>query len=266
MERKLGIISECLRGVHPRESLPMIREMGFDSYFTGHYTRPAVKEIKAISDALGLECTSIHAPFKGINTMWLSGMDYLTVYNQIVESIDSAADNGIPTVVLHLSSGWKAPEINDLGLARYDALVEYAMKRGVNLAFENLRKIGNTAYMVDRYENIPNVGFCFDVGHEHCYTKTVDFMDIFCEKVIMTHIHDNLGRGKECVGDPDTHLLPFDGTVDYNHMMQKLNEYEYKGHLTLEVFNGSRPEYLAMPHEDFLRTCYDRIVKISSMG
>lgn len=262
MERKLGIVSECLVGVSAEDTMPLLREAGFDCYFTGHYLPHEVESVKKAGDREGLSCDFIHAPFKGINNMWLCGMDYMDIDRKMKQSIDSAALCGIPTVICHLSSGWKAPEISDLGLARFDALVEYAIDRKVNIAFENLRKIGNLAYMADRYENIPYVGFCYDVGHEHCYTKTITWMDIYLKKMIATHIHDNMGRGDEKDGDPDQHLLPFEGTVDYERMMRKLDQYGFEGSLILEVNNA---RYRDLSHKEFLDTCYERILKISKM-
>ena len=263
MERKLGIISECLQGVPATEASPLIKEAGFDCYFTGIYQPNEVEKVKKVGDNLGLSCDFIHAPFKGINNMWLAGMDYLDIDRKMKTSIDAAAACGIPTVIAHLSSGWKAPEITDLGLARFDALVEYADARKVNIAVENLRKIGNLAYFVDRYENMPYVGYCYDFGHEHCYTKTVSWMDIFCKKVIATHIHDNFGRGEEKTEiSPDTHLLPFEGNIDYARIMRKLDEYEFEGSLVLEVNNARHRE---MSHQDFLATCFERIQRISKM-
>ena len=115
--------------------------------------------------------------------MWLEGDAYLEVYNGMIDAIDAAAACNVPIVILHVSSGWDTPEINDLGLSRYDAIVDYAEKKGVIAAFENLRKTGNVAYFVDRYENRDCVKFCYDNGHEHCYTKTVCWMDIFTHNV-----------------------------------------------------------------------------------
>ena len=78
------------------------------------------------------------------------------------ESIDTAANNGIGMVITHVSSGWNPPPVNDLGLSRFDKLVLYAKERGITLAFENLRLLGNLACLVDRYEKEENVRFCFD--------------------------------------------------------------------------------------------------------
>ena len=266
MNRKLGIISSCcLPKWSELDALAEIRDVGFDCFFTGCYQREDVAALRARADEVGLTFETIHAPFSAINAMWLPGMSYLPVYNKMLTSIDSAAEFGIPTVVTHLSSGWNAPEVNDLGLSRFDDLVIYAERRGVTLAFENLRKIGNLAYMVDRYAGMKNVGFCYDWGHSHCYTKTVDWMDIYCRRVVCTHIHDNHGRGDEPVGDPDQHLLPFDGTVDYAHIMRKLDQYGYTGPLTLEVGMSATEEYKQMDPRAFLEDCYARINKISKL-
>ena len=266
MKRKLGINVECLRGVHYSEALPLIKAAGFDSYFSSRKNVDEVRDMKRIGDELGLTLEFIHAPFSGINNMWVPGMDYLTIYNGMKESILTAAELGIPYVIMHVSSGWNPPEITDLGLARYDSLVELAIEKGVVLAFENLRKVGILSYFVDRYRNIDNVRFCYDCGHEHGYTKHVRWMDIFQNKMVSTHIHDNMSRPDYDESfDPDTHLLPFDGTCDYERMMRDLDKYGFEGALVLEVNNVSKPEYKEWTYEEFLASCYERIKKISEM-
>lgn len=265
MKRKLGILANCLDGVKAADALEKIKAAGFETFFTGDYKSDTVAEIKARADALGLTYEFIHAPFYSINEMWMPGVGYLTVFDYMKEAIDSAAENGVPVVITHVSSGWKAPAVNDLGLSRFDQLVVYARERGVTLAFENLRLLGNLACIVDRYEGLDNVRFCYDCGHEHCYTKTVRIMDVFTNRACCTHIHDNHGRAfEDKVGDFDEHLLPFDGNIDYERMMRKLDEYGYSGSLMLEVFQR-REEYAKMTHEEFLATCYERILKISNM-
>lgn len=262
MKRKLGIVSECIHEKDAIENLELIKNAGFDCYFTGLNDPERVSALVKRGNELGLSCESIHAPFRGINNMWLAGLEYLELMGEMKRSIDIAAATGVPVVVTHVSSGWAAPEITDLGLSRFDELVLYATERKVTLAFENLRKVGNLAYFADRYEKMEYVRFCLDFGHEHCYTKTVCWMDIFKRKMVTTHIHDNFGRGDEAVGDPDLHLLPFEGNLDYAKTMRKLDEYGYSGALVLEVGNE---RYSDMTPEAFLATCYDRIKKISEM-
>ena len=266
IKRGFGINANCLKGYGEVDALALIKAAGFESVFICAYKNDEVVEIKKKADELGLVVEFIHAPFDGINNMWLPGMDHLSIYERMQESIDSAADNGIEGVVVHVSSGWQYPAVNDLGLERFDRLVIYAKERGVKLIFENLRAVGNLACLVDRYEKMPHVVFCYDCGHEHCYTKTVRWMDIFTNRLFCTHIHDNPGRSfDDKVNDFDWHMLPFDGSCDYERMMQDLNRYEYRGRLTLEV-TQCKPEYEQWSAEEFLRVCYERIENISRRG
>ena len=265
MKRKLGINTDCLYGLLDEVStLELAKKIGFETFTTGTTELREVAALKEKADALGMDFPFLHSPFKGINNMWLEGEEYRAVYGGIVEAIDSASACGVEAVVIHASSGWQAPPVNDLGLSRFDALVKYARDKGVTLAFENLRVLGNLAYLIDRYEHEQNVRFCYDCGHEHCYTKTVSWIDIFTNKIVATHIHDNLGRPfDDKTTDRDTHWLPFDGSFNYHKMMSKLDKYGYSGPLMLEVFRNAKEDYAKLSAEEFLKTSYDRIKRIS---
>jgi sugar phosphate isomerase/epimerase len=264
MKRKVGIFAGCLGKEIPMvDQVEMIKNAGFEVFASGLRDSDVIAGMKEKADRLGLFFEEIHAPFANINSMWIPGLDYLDVYNNAKQSIDLAARHGIPSIVLHVSSGWYPPGISDLGLQRYDELVFYAAEKGVNVAFENLRCVGNLAYFADRYEKLENVRFCYDFGHEHCYTATVTWMDIFCDKLVCTHIHDNYGRTDGKNNDPDLHLLPFEGNTDYQHCIDKLDEYGYTGPLTLEL---SHSTYAHLSPEDFLKTCYERVQRINTLS
>ena len=265
MKRKLGINIDCLVGVSELDALDLAKAAGFETFFSNSYKNNIVSPVKKKADALGLTYEFIHAPYRNINELWTNGTGYVEVMEYMKESIDTAANNGIGMVITHVSSGWNPPPVHDLGLSRFDKLVLYAKERGITLAFENLRLLGNLACLVDRYEKEENVRFCFDCGHEHCYTKTMCMMDVFTTRVCCTHIHDNHGRPfDDKVNDHDEHLLPFDGTYNYEKMMRKLDEYNYAGSLMLEV-TQKNADYSKMSAEDFLATCYERIERISKM-
>ena len=222
MKRKLGINSECISWVSSEDTLNLIRDAGFDCYFTDKYHLSDAEPVYNRGLSLGLECEFIHAPFKEINSMWYKTDEHPNVYIRAAETIDTAAALQIPTVIIHTTSGWNPPEINDKGLHRFDLLVERAAKRGVTLAFENLRKVGIVSYMLDRYRNFNNISFCYDVGHEFCYTNGVDWIGIAKRKINCTHIHDNLGQTENPEIHDDMHLLPFDGKIDYENMIKIL--------------------------------------------
>ena len=264
MERKLGIELECLcnnKNLSSDTVLKMIKDIGFNSVFSNEYD---IKEVSAICETaakLGLDVEFLHAPFRGINNFWCAGLDYLPIKKTIISSIDSAAANDIPVVVMHLDSGWNPPKICDIGLNRFDALVEYADKKGVKIAFENIRNFGTIAAMIQRYRSVDTVGYCYDCGHEHCYTATVHFTELFGSNILCTHIHDNFGKdGRD---DPDDHLMMFDGNIDYADMMARLRSVGYNGTLTVELEKDERYDH--MTDEEYIKTAYERIVKISKM-
>lgn len=259
MERKFGLICNETEGTD-RVSLELLKKYGFSCFFSDLYDLESVFALRKKADELDLEYEFIHGPFKGINDMWTSE-ETPEIYNELIKSIDAASAAKVKSVIIHVSSGWNAPKVNDLGLSRYDALVEYAREKGVILAFENLRKLGNLACLMDRYENCDNVAFCYDCGHEHCYTVTVPYAELFGNRFLCTHIHDNFGLPGKGL-DGDRHLLPFDGDIDYKKMMDRLNAIGYKGSLMLEVFLELYPN---MQAEEFVKTAYERIEKISKL-
>ena len=265
MKRKLGIVASCLSGVPETDALEKIRNAGFDTVFSNQNDAGTVCELRERCDRLGLTLDFLHAPFAGINDFWTPGLAYRGLRDGIRKSIDAAAQAGVPTVVCHVSSGWSPPQLCDVGFDRFDALVDYALTRKVRLAFENLRKVGNLAAIMERYERIPEVGFCYDCGHEHCYTRTVNFLDLYVDRLFCTHIHDNHGRDPDNYrDDPDEHLMPFDGNIDYADMMRRIGQTAYTGALTLEI--SRRGAYEKTSDGDYLAIAYDRISRIAALA
>ncbi len=263
MNRKLGINVDCIPGGLVFERVKKIKEVGFDSIFASGFA--FIGKIADTADSIGLNFEFLHAPFDGINNMWLEGDEYLKLFNRMKKSIDLASDNGIPTVIVHASSGWNPPAVTELGLSRFDSLVNYAKNKNVNIAIENLRRTDNVVLLGERYAAKGNVGYCYDIGHEHCYTDGVDWMELFRDRVICTHIHDNFGIKSKDQEGTDLHLLPFDGDVDYKSAMDRLNKYGYKGSLMLEVLNDRNPQYAAMDELEFLKLAYERAKKLSEL-
>ena len=259
MQRKFGLVCDVCEGTEA-VSLELFKKYGFVTFFSNLYDLESAVRLRKKADELGLEFEFIHGPFKGINGMWESE-ETPEIYKELIKSIDTASAVGVKMVIVHVSSGWNPPKINDLGLSRYDALVEYAKEKGVVLAFENLRKLGNLACLMERYENCENVGFCYDCGHEHCYTVTIPFANLFGEKFLCTHLHDNFGLPNKGA-DGDLHLLPFDGDIDYKTMMEKLEAIDYRGSLMLEVVLKDYPNLTA---EEFVKTAYERVKKLSEI-
>ena len=270
-KRKLGIIADCIINKNPVSTLKTIKETGFDCFFTHHTDEQTIADLKAQGDKLGLEFEFIHGPYHGCNVMWEQGENYRPFLDDILRTLRLAQKYGVATVIVHVSSGWTPPPVTEMGLRRFDEIVETAKACGVNVAFENLRRLDNFSIVMERYKNCNNVAFCYDVGHEHCYTKNVDFLDYFGDRLLCTHIHDNLGFEGNPHGNDDMHVLPFDGDIDFAKVMQKINAVGYKGSLMLEAFNGSPYKedgftaYKNLTAEQFIALAYERVKTLSTM-
>ena len=262
---RCGIMASCLPGKTEYEALDLIRDAGFEAVFSDDNDPARVYELKNKCEKLGLSLDFLHAPFRGINDFWVPGLAYRALREGIYRCIDAAAGAGVPAVVCHVSSGWFPPQLSDIGFSRFDDLVDYAIGKGVKVAFENLRKVGNLAAIMERYEKIPEVVFCYDCGHEHCYTETVHFLELYAPRLFCTHIHDNHGRDhNDYLADTDEHLMPFDGDFDYADMMRRIRRSGYTGALTLEI--GKSRQYLEETDEAFLRIAFERITRIAQLG
>ena len=77
MKRKLGINVGCIGGMPILDQLDLVHNTGFETFFTGNQDADTVAALKEKADQYGMIFETIHAPFKGINNMWLSGIDYL---------------------------------------------------------------------------------------------------------------------------------------------------------------------------------------------
>ncbi|MBQ7095414.1 MAG: sugar phosphate isomerase/epimerase [Clostridia bacterium] len=260
--RKLGICTATLKKGDINDFFSIIKNIGFEACFTEAFE----SEIKAAIKA-GIEIDNTHSPFDGINNMWVEGEPGETMLRRLKDSIDLCAAYDIKKTVIHLSSGYHPPRMNDLGFARYDALVEHAIKKGVTLAFENQRLLANIAYVFEQYKDVPEVAFCWDTGHEICAAGGREYMPLFGHRLACVHLEDNHGSEGP---HPDQHILPFDGIVDWKKAAQRIKNSPYNGPVILECYNhpGSITNYFGYDHlsdEAFYERAYDAAARIRDL-
>ena len=210
--------------------LRSLAAVGFESVFTDGDDPAFVRWLTNRCASSGLTVETLHAPFHHINDLWTTGPGADALLRELEDCVDLAAENGIPIVVTHLSSGENCPHVNDAGLLNFDRLVDHAAKKGVKLAVENQRKLGNISVILEMYGKDTPVGFCWDVGHEACFAHGREYMPLFGDRCITTHIHDN-----NCLYNVDEHLLPFDGQIDFRRTADLIHNSGYHGPLMLEV-------------------------------
>ena len=259
--RKIGINYQAKRGLDAEAYARKVKELGFDTIFTG--VERTLDEQYALADVFaknGLIYENLHAPFGHINDIWFDSEGGEAMIGELINSVDHCAAVNVPILVVHLSSGVKAPQITDIGRARFETLVEHAAEKGVTLAFENQRKIANIAWIFENFQNCDNVAFCWDCGHEACFTLGREYMPLFGDKLVCTHIHDNFK-----VFNGDAHLIPFDGKIDFERFAEHINRHGYKGPLTLEVIASNSDLYEEMTVDAYLEKAAATVKKLRAM-
>ncbi len=239
-----------------------IAAKGFNSTFTFGNDTKLIDLTSRKCQQTGLVYESLHAPFSNINDIWQDSADGEKMLSEFLFSVKLAYEYNIPIVVCHLSSGNKPIPIKDAGLKHFDILINEAEKRNITIAFENQRKLANLAMMFELYGKDTNVGFCWDVGHEKCFANSMEYMPLFGDRLVFTHIHDNHLNSEQ-----DEHLLPFDGSIDYTRTAELLKKYNYKGTLMLEIDEphmGSE-KYSDLSLEQFTDKAYKAVCRLRDM-
>lgn len=117
-------------------------------------------------------------------------------------------------LVQHIGHGRQAadPRKLDAAFTSLENLAMFAKARGVTIALENTPgELGSPSvlhkFLVDTHLN--DLKFCFDIGHAHIEDGVSPSFDAMRDYLVSSHIHDNHG-------DKDEHLLPFEGTIDWD--------------------------------------------------
>lgn len=257
--RKLGIRCFGFNNLTDEEYIKLVSEVGFNCVST-NVEKSDVEQLKwaKLLKKYNLEYENMHAPFDHINDMWLTGENGDKMLKELKDSVCRCNLVGVSTMIVHLSSGFNAPFVNDLGISRFIELVNFAKEKNVKIAFENLRKISNLAWAMEYFENYENVGFCWDVGHEACFSPNKHFMPFYGERLIALHIHDN-----NCMLGCDEHFIPFDGKIDFNYVCNEIRKSKYQGPITLEVLYGE--SYKNVSPKDYFLKAYNVAKKIRNM-
>jgi len=244
----------------PQERMSLIKEAGFSSIigllwtdlFDANY-----RQFPEYARNAGLYIENIHAPWNGNNELWTDSLDGENFTEEIIENIKVCSTFEIPTLVMHpeYKEGAKCVELPkkfDIGIERLKRITDIAERLNINVAVENMCR---PEYLECIFANIKSkhVGFCFDSGHWNLFMPEVDLLDLYGDKLMALHLHDNDGI-------EDWHALPFSGKIDWNDIKSKLKALDYKGTIALEVGNKNF-EHIKEP-DQFLRLAAESARKI----
>lgn len=224
----------------------------------------------------GMTIQSLHAPHAETASLWNPRDPSSAIpRNNILGCIEACANYQIPIAVVHCWQGlhYTFPD-TPLDYSILDHIVDYAGMKNVSIAFENLEGEEYLLALMNRYKSLPHIGYCWDTGHDHCYPHKMDFLDAFGDRLIMTHLNDNLGLrdpGGIPTGKDDLHFLPYDGNICWESAIARLKGLPKQEILNFEIKKRSKssaPEdliYDSLSLEEFTNLAGHRARRIADL-
>lgn len=236
-----------------------IRTAGFASIMLWWGPDEAESRRKRVDAAVseGLHIENAHASTDQLNMLWVEGTEGDDTLDELIREIDDCACLGVGTLVMHLTNGSAPPPVSAAGMRRMETLIRCAEYGKVHLAVENVRLPNHVRFLLDQCDS-PYVGLCWDSGHEHFWTPDTDWLDLYGNRVFAVHLHDNRS-------DADSHLVPFDGIIDWERKAAQIARSSYTGSITMESEMHASRLYEADGFDAFLTHAYLRGQQLESM-
>lgn len=220
------------------ERMQILKDVGFTSICLGFVpldrTDFAVTNADQvrIAEQYGFPVDAVHLSGDKMTTIWSECDDAELVTKRLIAELTALKHLGLKTGVAHVTWGHDVPEAPSVkALDRFKRIADAADRLQVQVAFENSVFPEHVHYVLDHLDN-DYVGFCYDSGHENAFTPGENYLDRHGHRLFAMHIHDNHGT--------DEHNLPFNGTIDWKHVMSQLRKTELfqKGGIILESGGG----------------------------
>ncbi len=255
--KKFGVSTHLYHGERlQREHLMEIASRGFETVevfatrsHVDYHDTSVIHSLARWLDDAAIQLHSVHAPIVDalVNDKW--GRAYSTATRDhgarqaTLHEMDAALDiaRHIPFkfFVLHVGlplAQQPGPDDNNrqAALKTIEHVYERAQPLGVTLALEVMdNPLSTTPALVDMLEHDLDgfdIGLCMDVGHAHMLGDTADAIEAASEYLVTTHIHDNRRQ-------KDDHLVPFEGSINWDATIMELEKIGYDGVLMYEVRN-----------------------------
>lgn len=242
----------------PERKIAMIRDAGFDSialWWGDEYdaTDGSRFDIMKLAESYHLTIQNFHAPYPGVNALWgPSPGQRERILGFYASCLQDCAACRVNTLVIHVDDlEFTYDDTNQAaavkGIAEIATLAE---RLGVRLAIENYTSFQSVWAILSRIRS-DSLGFCYDSGHAHCFTKGCGFLDAFGSRLFEIHLHDNDGKA-------DRHMLPGDGTIDWELLSGQIRRTNYSGPVFLEVTDALSERYRNQSAAGFLHTAASR--------
>ncbi|MFH2036319.1 MAG: TIM barrel protein [Candidatus Zixiibacteriota bacterium] len=229
--------------------------LGADMEHSNYLRSDKFHKILDLSKSLSLKIESVHIPFgKSYNIANINKSLQRKAMNAIDKFMLLTNQYQIPTVIIHPHHYFPDSRDNCLFRAR-DALQEIlSLKpKNIQMAVENLPTDDGSwicAGILDRLDK-SQVGFCYDSSHENMSGRPFHLLEKYFSRLTTSHLSDNHGNF-------DEHLVPQDGTIDWNGLKSYFDRSDID-HILLEVGTGAP---LSLPIERVAKIAYERAQRI----
>ena len=202
------------------DRLRILKNIGFDfvALGLGLFSQEGneLERCAALCDQYGFEIDNIHLTGAKTTAIWSDGEQGEEICERICREITRAAAAGIRVGVAHITWGHTPPApVGETGLSRYTRIAECAAKNNFVLALENSVYLDHLYDTMAHLKDYPSIGFTFDSGHRNAFAPNYDLLADFGDRLTVTHIADNDGAH-------DLHLMPMDGSADWNYVARGL--------------------------------------------
>lgn len=234
-----------------------------------HFSYREPERVREIGDALseyGLELHALHSPTErdlapgresgvAISICDTERIRRLDAVDEIKRALEVAERIPFRFLVQHLGHGRQMadPRKTDAAFSSLEHLTVFAKARGVTIALENKPdELGSPSslqhFITDTH--LHDLRLCFDTGHAHLELGVEAGFDMMRERVATTHVHDNHG-------EKDEHLLPFEGSIDWDAILSAFAAVPQALPIVLEL----KEQAGGKPALEQVRAAFDKIEK-----
>lgn len=232
-----------------------------------HFSYRSPEAIRELANALGdyrLELHSLHSPTERdlspgresgvpISICETERIRRLDAVDEVKRALEVAERAPFRYLVQHMGHGRQMadPRKYDAAFSSLEHLCVFAKQRGVTIALENTPdELGAPASLAQfmKETHLHDLRICFDAGHAHLDGALETEFEAVRDRVVTAHIHDNHG-------EKDEHLLPYEGSIDWDVALGAIGGAPEPVALVLEL----KDQASGAPTLDQVRAVFDKI-------
>ena len=224
----------------------------------------SIRNLAAWLEEYGLTLHSLHAPTQRdlapgresgfpISISDAERIRRLDAVDEVKRALEVAEHIPFKYLVQHIGHSRQAADERsfDAAFNSLEHLNIFAKHRGVTIAVENTTgEFGSPSSLHEfvKQTRLRDLRYCFDIGHAHIEGGVPAALEMMQGLIVTTHLHDNRG-------EKDEHLLPGEGTIDWDASLSALRV----GNENLPFVLELKEKQGGGPSLDEVRAAFDKL-------